>query len=294
MRKEFRVARELVEAWPFKLNWDFKILQQDYRTSTYLVHATSKIAEDAIERFMGSPMSKMFAVKRCVSMFESPAGPVQCGKQDDGHVDHLCFVSNVWLEWTSDQAFDPFKPVARIGAFTGWRCWRLNQADVTVYSKEAPRYSGFETQFRLMSTAAEHVWQSPVMTTQDLKRVSPMNVMNSFNSKFDFGVYSYKTPLDLVKYFRLPSGNYPVIGRLDLTGHIVEHEFGWRAQKSVIRELWFAPPWEVAPKSGILKEITEQFERTYSCDIHLLESDQVEHWAKWYDEDQSQQEKNHG
>lgn len=120
-----------------------------------------------------------------------------------------------------------FKPAPerRTEPFISWRAWKLSDDG------------------KLRSLTSQHVWDGPVCTTQVLKNGQPVKPMwdNKPGSRIeganDAGVYSYKDPTCLPRW--LPG--YPVYGRIENYGHVVEHELGYRSQKVIIQELWISP-----------------------------------------------------
>jgi hypothetical protein len=151
----------------------------------------------------------------------------------------------------------------------GWRTWKLS----------------WPSQTHLMSTAAGDKWTGPRMTTLDFMRVTPHwgNVAPKHRTKsplHDFGVFSYKNPVLLMRYFEVGSRTLPVVGRLDLTGHIVEHEFGSRAQSVMIRELWLV---KESLLGNINPTVTQaHLQEHYECPVHLIPKDQLKAWAAYY------------
>lgn len=172
--------------------------------------------------------------------------------------------SGLTVHWTDLDMIPPRRKGTK--PLTGWRVWRMEPGP------------------RLLSVTVNREWESPVMRTKpgtvprsDLER-------GAKGGQHDHGVYSYKTPELCVShmYFDgLWGGHYPVIGRLDLSGVVVEHEKGYRAETATIRELWIL----VDPLHDALGEGDRQAKELatfYKCDCHTLKGTSLKGWAKWY------------
>jgi hypothetical protein len=230
-------------------------------------------------------MSDLFSTKRCESCYYRPTNKgiwigIRCSNAL-GHpsINHMAFAGDdtrgKWLSWNDEEATDSFeryrtqKVTKRVGALTGWRCWRLGPAHL------------------LLSTSRQHIWEGPVATTFENRMVTETNHVPEVDR--DYGVYSYKSPVKLLKYFPgIYSGSsypsYPVVGRVDVLGHVIEHELGWRAQKVIIRELWFVV------KNNLRDYIIDDLEASYQCPVNALKSSQVNAWAEWFDSQQEEAE----
>jgi len=142
-----------------------------------------------------------------------------------------------------------------------------------------------------MSTAAGVLWEGPVMRTRDGTRVCDFSASQEPVSFGNLGVFSYKTPLLLLEYFFGVTLRYIplkyisrvyILGRIDLRGHVIEHELGYRAQEAVVRELWVQSV-EGKPRDDVIA----QFEERYQCPVHSIEPKQVPHWARYYSEEEA-------
>lgn len=149
-------------------------------------------------------------------------------------------------------------------AFAGWRTWRL-------------RHFGDEGYF-IASISAPAVWLTPRMTT----RYGEMVRCGDYSG--DLGIYSYKDPEVMLE--ELDIGVYPVIGKIDNLGHVVEHEYGWRSQIAVVRELWVVR--ELLPVDAE-PSIIRDLETRYHCPANALEGKQLRHWARWYSQAQKEE-----
>jgi len=121
--------------------------------------------------------------------------------------------------------------------------------------------------------------------SDELCRVSWTNPIEHGNPGpgYDWGVYSYKRPDWLFKYnSSLRRRDTLVLGRIENLGHTIEHEFGYRAQRVIIQELWlFIEP---AP-SGT--EHKHDFWRSllserYECDVHDVSIHKLDSWLTYY------------
>lgn len=150
----------------------------------------------------------------------------------------------------------------------GWRTWGLLKHDV------------------LRSAVMDTPWEGPVMTTRPRSdgkglcrvrsdRIGYLTQVEQANH--DNGVYSYKTLKGLSTYFLLSSGQNSVFGKVELHGHVVPHEFGWRAQKVIIRHLWYIVPSAVAHFTEV-----GALERRYQCPVEVLPQDKVHGFITYY------------
>lgn len=155
-----------------------------------------------------------------------------------------------------------------------WRWWKLTGRGI------------------LKSISSDHVWKEPIMTTKLDSFKNPMKVsilnpiehggINYRDGELrDWGVYSYKTPefLFIHNPSLAPDAWHPLmLGRIKNTGHIVEHEFGYRAQKSEILELW-AFCLEIPANAG---PWLRTMKGRYKCEIHLIPFSRLKGWIKYY------------
>lgn len=192
----------------------------------------------------------------------------------------------------------------RVGAIKAWRAWGLlatwdDGAHIGAYHTpiyNTPAYwregksrppGNIDVTYTLKSTARGYVWMSPRATTMDDKQVwFELEDIFRFGKHEDRdpGIFCYKTPDYVLRYF--PS--QPVYGHIDLTGHVVEHDLGYRAQRAMIRELWIIPqqgnlPGPVSkPIKEVAGDIRTQFEKRYDCEVHILRAEQLAAWARYY------------
>lgn len=151
----------------------------------------------------------------------------------------------------SSRFFQGHTPARRSSPFISWRAWQFD----------------IESQ-RLRSLTSDTVWDGPVCTTRLLKNGQPekptwVNHAERIKGYSDAGVYSYKTPGLLAEYL----SGYPVYGRLENYGHVIEHELGYRSQKVVIQELFLVNmPVTISERVWTPKECRE-LESLYGCEV---------------------------
>jgi hypothetical protein len=90
----------------------------------------------------------------------------------------------------------------------------------------------------------------------------------------DYGVYSYKS-VELLNGLH-PVAYGQVVGLIESSGHVVEHEYGYRAQICVIKELWYM----VVEVRGAMRVIPEDEVMGYDAEIvyedHRIAADKME------------------
>ncbi len=123
------------------------------------------------------------------------------------------------------------KPQKGTKPLVGWRSWSIEWPDVMLYS-----------------ASAQMVWESPTQTTKKMQngklaRVCSWNPVRtrgalrvSNDPYHDYGIYSYKSVELLNGLHRLQIGQ--AVGLIGSSGHVVEHEYGYRAQICIVEELW--------------------------------------------------------
>jgi hypothetical protein len=197
------------------------------------------------------------------------------------HHEHRGRHEGFFVDWNSEEAThskelwsdDVEKIHTRSEPFVGWRCWKLKQ-------QLGPSTS---CHVFLESTAAKTPWYGPTMGLRlGCNKVARLHHDISVFNGMDYGIYSYKQPQGLVEHFAQPNLSCPIIGRLDVSGHVVEHEIGWRSSKVIIRELWVISFYHVVES---YEGIRESLEETYQCPVNIIQQDQVVHWAKFYSEE---------
>lgn len=157
------------------------------------------------------------------------------------------------------------RPEKRSEPLVGWRGWNVVFPDVMLKSK-----------------SADFLWETPTCTTKTtlsgtLSKVSSSNPVKAKNAVrirrdpyHDYGIYSYKS---VVLLEGLHSIQYEtVVGRIESSGHVIEHEYGYRAQVAVIKELWYMAP-DVPEVEWILNAqgIIDKLEARYQCTVHMEE-----------------------
>jgi hypothetical protein len=146
----------------------------------------------------------------------------------------------------------------------GWRTWRLTCScmETAIDKNQNMLVHREDCEWMLKAGHLDVIWESPVMTTIVAGNGKPVEVSLTNHKRNgergDYGVYSYKTLNWLLEFH----GSSGVIGRIDNYGHVIEHEFGYRSQKVVIKELWV-----VAPFSSL---IAEQLEKRYHCPLTIV------------------------
>lgn len=166
----------------------------------------------------------------------------------------------------------------------GWRVWKCVKGP------------------RLKSVTADREWDSPVMRTKPgtvpSSWLEETTIYDNFGGHqlphpanmetHDYGVYAYKTPLlcwekllwhDRNRFHDTPQ--YLVIGSMDLSGIVVEHELGYRAEIAAVRELWYISN-DFSDALGEGQRRARELGEFYKCDCHVITPGQVKGWAKWY------------
>jgi len=128
-----------------------------------------------------------------------------------------------------------------------WRAWRL------AYWKGEPWP-------HLVSMGVPWVWGGPVLRADQLPDVGPMNRS---------GVHAIKPQL----YGRLDwvwTEHVRVVGWVALSGRVVEHELGYRAERAVIRKLRFSVGMHlVEDRLPALRRIASQLEDHYQAPVKM-------------------------
>lgn len=176
------------------------------------------------------------------------------------------------VEWNDQQRAEALRPPPRkvVGAITAWRCWALAKHDI------------------LQSVSSHDLWEGPVMTTARGRDGLPSRVRSEDPDHeregyllVDHGVHAYRTVEALRDNWLVESGgHYPVVGRVDLTGHVIVHELGYRAQKATIRELWYFRPNDPF-MAQVTKDVGPSLERRYGCDVHVVDTRKFNGWVKY-------------
>ena len=148
--------------------------------------------------------------------------------------------------------------------FVGWRGWNIEFPDVMLRSK-----------------SADFLWETPTCTTKatlsgTLSKVSSSNPVKAKNAVrirrdpyHDYGIYSYKSVELLNRLHSIHTEH--VVGRIESSGHVIEHEYGYRAQVAVIKELWYIS--NDYPTVDFMLEgqsIIEKLEDRYQCSARII------------------------
>jgi hypothetical protein len=141
----------------------------------------------------------------------------------------------------------------------------------------------------LKSITSEYLWTGPVGTTKlgpggKPLRVSPRNPIEGcwIPDGYDWGVYSYKTPSQLFRYNPELQNKEPlVLGRVQNYGHVVEHEYGFRSQRVIVRDLtvFYRYIMGVERKTDYW---TGALEHRYECPVKLVTRDKLNAWLTYY------------
>lgn len=171
-------------------------------------------------------------------------------------------------------------------ALVGWRVWKCVKGP------------------RLKSVTADRTWESPVMRTKPgtipSSHLEGTTIYGQSNGhqlphpktkEYDYGVYAYKTPLLCWERLLEPDQRrdqrygmepqYLVIGSMDLSGVVIEHELGYRAEIATVRELWYISN-DFADALGEGLRRAQELGEFYKCDCHLLPPGQLKAWAQYY------------
>jgi hypothetical protein len=180
---------------------------------------------------------------------------------------HRCYLptSRLFVTWTTQQADESAWEMQKeliekhtsysTKSLIGWRVWELAHND------------------RLLSITAGVSWDGPVMRT-DKNRRPVIRELGFIGG--DWGIYCYKTPNLALKYL---GTNYPIIGAISLSGTVIEHELGYRAQIATVRELWVTLGW---PKTISLLQKISLLQEIYECPVHSIDTAKLPGWAKYY------------
>ncbi len=272
----FLVTREQLEDFPNWLINNLKCVYIDAARDIYEVTPkTGKALDELKHELLGGRSVRTFKTVRCTSelFYKTSDGTytkLQCSKSVHSSGAHATFgPEHVRVSWTDQDAQDSAKAAStaqkRTVPFVGWRCWKI----CTDLSNEWGHHP-VQHQYKLHSMSARYVWEGPVATTRNRERLEKNNLLH--------GVYSYKTPNLMLKYLGLLDH---VAGRMDLTGHVIEHEYGFRSQIATIRELWlFDDTWSA---KQLERDIKPQFEDLYQCPVHVVRDShrQLKAWAEF-------------
>lgn len=225
-------------------------------------------------------MAKLFSQSRCVA---TNAQGFRCVRAHAHAMPHVAHVSRKTYEWDDEVQTivlpdsTPSGLPQLEGPLESWRWWKLGPRGI------------------LRSITSDHEWTGPTMTTKinpktgQPCRVASNNPAVNYGAKYkvevnqaiDWGVYSYKTPAYLRQHNRglfAPTDSPLVLGKLHNHGHVVEHTYGYRAQKVTVQEIWAfiklltanADPWR------------RNLERRYQCDAHIVEQSKLDGFVRFF------------
>lgn len=241
-----------------------------------------------------------FKSRRCKSklLYGGVHGILSCiGERDHDGVHVGKTEGGLRITWTTKDSLESYKRLERdlvnkrTEPFIGWRIWDLLKGS------------------KLKSVTSEKVWDKPVLRARGrpwskllkeendgcFTRYHNAETYRKFkqNDWTDYGIYCYKNPSLLLDYLGIyitgigSSGVrlHSVIGAIELTGRVVEHTIGYRAQVATFKELWVVP--ENALEQSFMKHVVKELEDRYQCPTHILDPKQVEHWARFYSEEEA-------
>lgn len=210
----------------------------------------------------------MFKSIRCDSKLHTQNGVLQCigsrPKPGESHTHVGRTNSGLRITWTDKDSKESRAILEREEPFTGWRVWELDKG-------------GY-----LVSVTSKAIWKGPVLSARGRPYSLIMGDRGPRDSdEVDYGIYCYKTPLLLYGHMRRGIFNmrWPVLGAIELSGHVVEHTKGYRAERATFKKLWyvFDDPHKLLFGDNLKKDL----ENRYQCDVERLSLDQVEHWADY-------------
>ena len=133
------------------------------------------------------------------------------------------------------------------GELLAWRCWRLGFL---------LRGSGGDGGPRLLSLSAPCVWNGPVVRCGVPALDQPS------------GIYALKA--DQAGWVDWQNEHVWVVGTIALSGRVVEHEIGFRAERAVVRELHLGVGTHLAVRSlKRLRELVDDLEDHYQVTVHI-------------------------
>lgn len=181
------------------------------------------------------------------------------------------------------------------GPLYGWRWWLLGE------TREG---------WRLHSTVKSLVWEGPTVMAHEPPRLNahespaPFYLLSIANIS---GIHCYNSKEQAV--FRLSphleewTFSTLAFGCIEISGRIVKHEDGYRAERATIQDLTvFSCDWESYTKFGWMREETEptpeqikDLEETYQVDVrvehrtggdHTVETNPLSHLPSYWDVDE--------
>lgn len=237
------------------------------------------------------------ALRRCSSFLAEWEGAkrindIQCSLEA-GHIGNHLGKSRAKLmvEWNDVQAREALEPrplpMARVeGPITGWKSWPLDVWPIP----EMVDVRRHKLDFSLMTEVTKTRWQSPVMTTRLLPDSSGFCRVWQKNDPqgrppegFDYGIYSYKTLWGLrAHHWGTTHWRNDVVGKVEvLPGHAIEHEWGYRAQIVIVRELW-----ALGAEGYEQKTLIEALSSRYACPVTVISTSKVDDWVNYMIEEE--------
>lgn len=143
------------------------------------------------------------------------------------------------------------------------------------------RVTRYEHSLRLRSITMPYIWTGPTFRAD--KRPSKLSPFQAFtqlmHQKAYHGVYCLK--LDAAPHY---IKTWPAFGLLSLSGTVVEHTYGYRAEAVTLREVVIIKPDAISFESHVpypyrvtaegrhaeLKKALPDLEDVYQCDVHII------------------------
>lgn len=134
-----------------------------------------------------------------------------------------------------------------------WRAWRL-----VWYRSDIPRRGGL----CLISLSAPCIWEGPVVS----------GGMPLLEAEPQTGIYALKTRLERSSWQQ--SEHCWVTGDVALLGRVVEHQFGYRAERAVVRSLRLGVGTHLAVRSlNDLRDVMIRLEIRYQVTVDVGQSE---------------------
>ena len=230
-------------------------------------------------------MDDMFGglIRRCPSILHTKDGTVQCiGKAPASGKSHThvgrtdAGLRITWTDADAKESKEQYLWEETDETFYGWRCWRITKG------------------MFLQSVTSETTWTEPVLRANGRPYVRELGEYGRMEREdVDYGIYCYKTPKLLYEHLGVAItsdgaggtyGRFPGIGCIELSGHVVEHTKGYRAETATFVKIWIVmhDPMEKFFKQSAVREMEER----YQCDVDLIEAEQVRGWADFFNEEE--------
>jgi hypothetical protein len=108
-------------------------------------------------------------------------------------------------------------------------------------------------------------WEGPLITTDpDQPTYRRLFSEDKLTARIPIAIESFKHPGSGIAL-------HAVMGRLDSFGVVIEHDFGWCAERAVIRELWITP-WAKSTSEDLRRAL----EARYDCPVGRLTHEEYE------------------